>query len=185
LFDKFVLKTKGRKEKMMKKDSKTSIPLISFTSSRERWEPGKKKEKFFFLSDSYTRISLPKELPDSCYGVKIEEACHPPILPSDCLAVFSTTEGMPLKNIYAVGVQDEMPFVGKWILKERYEGIARVRRKVFMVPTPMHLPDSQVSPIAPCLHQTFLFKDFASPDKLRLIPVNKILWKHPLVYVHK
>jgi len=123
------------------------------------------------------------ELPDSCYAVKIEGACHSPFLPPDCLAVFSKTDATALENIYAVGVQEEFPFVGKWMQKETPGGSGR--RKVFMVPTPMHVPDSQISPIAPSLHQTLLFKDFANPDKLRVIPASKVLWKHPLVYVQK
>jgi hypothetical protein len=69
--------------------------------------------------------------------------------------------------------------------KETTDGSARGRRKVFMVPTPMHVPGSQVSPIAPSLHQALLFKDFSSPGKLRVFPASKILWKHPLVYVQK
>jgi hypothetical protein len=169
----------------MKNDSKISIPLVSFSSSRERWEPGDERGEKIFLSNSYTRISPPMELPDSCYGVKIEGACDSLFLPPGCLAVFSKTGATALENIYAVGVQEEFPFLGKWMQKETSEGSASSRRKVFMVPTPMHVPDSRVSPIAPSLHQAFLFKDFANPGKLRVIPVSKILWKHPLVYVQK
>jgi len=88
-----------------------------------------------------------------------------------------------LENIYAVGVQEELPFLGRWMQKESLEGSSR--RKVFMVPTPLHVPDSQTSPIAKSLHHVVLFKDLAGSGKLRLIPAGKILWKHPLVYVQK
>lgn len=169
----------------MKNDSKISIPLVSFSSSRERREPGTEKGENIFLSNSYTRISPPMELPDLCYGVRIEGNYNTSFLPPDCLAVFSKTDGNALENIYAVGVQDECPFLGKWMQKETPAGSAHGRRKVFMVPTPLHVPDSRVSPIAPSLHQVLLFKDFAGTGKLRLIPAGKILWKHPLVYVQK
>ncbi len=169
----------------MKNDSKISIPLVSFSSSRESRQPGAERGKKVFLSNNYTRISPPMELPDSCYGVRIEDACHTPFLPPGCLAVFSKTDGTALENIYAVGVQEEFPFLGKWMQKEIPEESAGSRRKVFMVPTPLHVPDSRISPIAPSLHHVLLFKDFSSSGKLRVIPASKILWKHPLVYVQK
>ena len=169
----------------MKKDSKTSIPLISFSSSRERWEPDTEKGESIFDSNNYTRISPSMELPGLCYGVRIEGDCHHPFLPQNCLAVFSKTEVTALENIYAVRVQGEYPFVGKWIQRETPERSLGGRRKVFMVPTPMHVPGSKVSPIAPSLHKTLFFKDFTIPDKLRVLPASKILWKHPLVYVQK
>ena len=125
------------------------------------------------------------KLPGLCYGVRIQSSCQIPLLPLGSLAVFSKTEGTALENIYAVGVQEEIPFIGKWMQKESLEESASTRRKVFMVPTPMHVPDSRISPIAQSLHHVLLFKDLASPEKLRLIPVSKILWKHPLVYVQK
>ena len=167
----------------MKNDSKISIPLVSFSSGREGWEPGPERGEKFFQSNDYTRISPPMKLPGLCYGVRIQSSCQIPLLPLGSLAVFSKTEGTALENIYAVGVQEEIPFIGKWMQKESLEGSASSRRKVFMVPTPLHIPDSKISPIAPSLHHVLLFKDLANPEKLRLIPASKILWKHPLVYV--
>tara|TARA_B100000686_G_C16597195_1_gene866673 strand:- start:536 stop:1045 length:510 start_codon:yes stop_codon:yes gene_type:complete len=169
----------------MKKASKTSIPLVSFSSSRERWEPDTERGENIFVYENYTRISPSMELPGLCYGVRIEGVCHHPLLPQNCLAVFSQTEVTAIENIFAVRVQGDFPFVGKWIQKETPEGSLGGRRKVFMVPTPMHVPGSQTSPIASSTHQTLLFKDFASPDKLKVLPVSKVLWKHPLVYVQK
>ncbi|MBC8286791.1 MAG: hypothetical protein H8E42_04875 [Nitrospinae bacterium] len=169
----------------MKNDSKILIPLISFSSSRERWEPGSERGENIFLSDSYTRISPPMELPDLCYGVRIEGACDTPFLPPGCLAVFSKTDGTALGNIYAVGVQAEFPFLGKWLQKETSAGSASGGRKVFMVPTPLHIPGSQTSPIAPSLHHVLLFKDIANSGNLKLVPAGKVLWKHRLVYVQK
>ena len=90
------------------------------------------------------------ELPGLCYGVKIESAFQTSLLPLDCLAVFSKTEGTALENIYAVGVQKELPFLGKWMQKESLDGGSR--RKVFMVPTPLHIQDSETSPNAQSLH---------------------------------
>ena len=116
------------------------------------------------------------ELPGLCYGVRIESGCQIPLLELGCLAVFSKTEGAALEDIYAVGVQEEIPFIGKWMQKESLEGSASSRRKVFMVPTPLHIPDSKISPIAPSLHHFLLFKDLANPKKLRLIPASKILY---------
>ena len=121
------------------------------------------------------------ELPDLCYGVQIESTYDTPILPLGCLAVFSKTEGIALEHIYAVVKQGELPFIGKWMQKET-SGVGN-ERKVFMVPTPMHVPDSRTSPIAPSLHHVLLFKDFANAGRLKLVPADKVLWKHRLVCV--
>jgi hypothetical protein len=167
----------------MKNDSKISIPLISFSSGQERWELGNENREEIIFSKNYTRISPPMELPDLCYGVRIEGACDTPFLPLGCLAVFSKSKGTALGNIYAVEVKGQFPFIGKWMQKETSEGGAGSRLKVFMVPTPIHVPDSQISPIAKSLHHFLLFKDFASPEKLRFVPANKVIWTHRLVYV--
>ena len=169
----------------MKKESKISIPLITFSSGRERWEPDNEKGEKIFLSKNYTRISPPMELPELCYGVRIDGICETSIFPLGCLAVFSKSEGDALENIYAIKVQGETPFLGKWIQKKTSESGAGSGRKVFMVPTPMHVPESRVSPIAPSLHHVLLFKNFDNGGKLRLTPSVKILWKHRLVYVQK
>ena len=91
----------------MKNDSEISIPLISFSSNQERWESSTNKGEKIFLSNSYTRISPSMELPDLCYGVRIEAACDTPFLPLGCLAIFSNSEGTALGNIYAAKVQGE------------------------------------------------------------------------------
>ena len=167
----------------MKNDSNILIPLISFSSSREGREPDHERGETFFQSSDYIRISPPMELPGMCYGVRIESSNQSSLLPSGSLAVFSQTEGTALEDIYAVGVQKEYPFLGKWMQKESSEGSSR--RKVFMVPTPLHIPGSKVSPIASSLHHVLLFKEFLGSGKLKLIQANKILWKHPLVYVQE
>ena len=176
---------RGIQKQAMTNESNISIPLISFSSGRERWEPDTEKGENIFLSKNYTRISPPMELPDLCYGVRIEGVSETSILPLGCLAVFSKTQGDALENTYAVKVKGEYPFLGKWIQKTTSEGSADRERKVFMVPTPMHVPESRVSPISPSLHHFLLFKDFANVGKLRLIPSVKVLWKDRLVYVQK
>ena len=169
----------------MKNDRAISIPLISFSSSRKWWESGHERGEKIFNNGNYTRISPPMKLPDLCYGVRIEGSCDTPILPLGCLAVFSNTKGVAFEDIYAVEVKGELPFLGKWIQKETSEEGEGNQRKVFMVPTPMHVPDSRISPIAPSLYRFLLFKDFENSGKLRLIPAGKVLWKHRLVYVQK
>ncbi len=118
-----------------------------------------------------------------CYAVRVESIYQSSLLPLDSLAVFSKSEEAALGNIYVVGVQEEIPFIGKWMQRESSKGNASSRRKVFMVPTPLHVPDSHISPIAESLHHVLLFKDLERSGRLRLIPAQKLIWKHPLVYV--
>ena len=169
----------------MNNDLNITIPLVSFSIVREGWEPGHERGEKFFQSDNYTRISTQMELPGICYAVKIEFVCQSLLLQQGSLAVFSKTQGTALEDIYVVGVQDEWPFLGKWMQKDSLEGAANKRRKVFMVPTPMHVPESRISPIAESLHHVLIFKELSGSGKLRLVPASKILWKHPMVYVQK
>ncbi|MBT5867852.1 MAG: hypothetical protein HOH38_03330 [Nitrospinaceae bacterium] len=165
----------------MKNDSTITIPLVVFSSSREGREPSLAKGEYVHNGSNYIRITPARELPKVCYGVRVESLCKSPLLPRGSLAVFSKSEGPALGNIYAVEVQNEIPFLGKWVQKESADDSDR--RKVFMVPTPLHVPSGKVSPIAPSLHHVLLFKDLENSGGLRLIPANKLVCKHPLVYV--
>jgi hypothetical protein len=167
----------------MKNDYTISIPLVSFSSSRKGRESGHERgEKILYLTN-YIRISPPMELPDNCYGVRIENENQSTFLVPGSLAVFSKNAGPALEKIFAVAVKNEFPFLGKLMKNESSGDGASTRRKVFMVPTPLHVPEDKVSPIADSLHHVLLIKDLKVAGKLKMISSEKILWKHPLVYV--
>ena len=167
----------------MENDPTISIPLVSFSSSREGRESGPERGEKIFYTSNCTRISPPMKLPDNCYGLRVEIQNELSKFDPGSLLVFSNEDVPALENIYAVAVKDEHPFLGKLMKTGSSSDGVVSRRKTFMVPTPLHVPEDKVSPIADSLHHVLMFKELISSGKTKLIPSNKILWKHPLVYV--
>jgi len=166
-----------------------SIPLIIFSAALPRWPLENKCPDW----DSFPSVNVDGHgLVEGCYGVKVEDESMTPVLEEDMVAVFSQTENMPaLMNIYSIGRKCEVPLVRKVVKNEipiaGEEDVSpagrRPRRKSFMTPTPLHIPDSLVSPIADSTHQTIFLKSLANPQKLVLVPKGNLLWMHPLVLI--
>ena len=173
----------------MTKGKTVSIPIIKFSTILPRW-PLKKNDPEW---DSFPLIRVNgHELPEGCYGVRIEEESMIPVLKPGMVAVFSQNGGtQALMNIFSIGRKGDGPLVRKVVKNEipatGKDGVSpaggRPRRKSFMTPTPLHIPGSRVSPIAESTHQTIFLKSLANPDKLTLVPGGNLLWMHPLVLI--
>ena len=166
-----------------------SIPLIKFSEALSRWP----LEKNGLEWDSFPSIRVNgHELAEGCYGVKIEDESMTSVLKAGMVAVFSQNDRTrALMNIYSIGRKDDVPLVRK-VVKNEIPVTEKVdispsernpRRKSFMTPTPLHIPDSRVSPIAESTHQTIFLKSLENPEKLILVPGGNLLWMHPLVLI--
>jgi len=160
-----------------------SIPLVSLSYDQERWEPGHEWGEEIFNNNNCIKISVPMELPDFSYAIRIEDSSLSSYFDINSIAIFCRDDIPPLDNIFRVGVKGESPFVGT-LLKNESAGMGS-RRKTFMTPTPLHIPESKASPIADSLHQTLMFKLLSESQKVRLVPQTNIDWRHPLVFVQK
>jgi len=52
-----------------------------------------------------------------------------------------------------------------------------------MTPTPLHIPDSQVSPIPDSAHEMIYLKGLNEHEGLRVVPLREVVWMHPLIIV--
>ena len=165
-----------------------SIPLIKFSETL-RWP----LEKNHLGKDFFPSIHVSGyELPEGCYGLRIEDESMIPVLKPGMVAVFSQNDRTSaLMNIYSIGRKNEGPLVRKVVKNEitaneksgAPSASLRPKRKSFMTPTPLHIPGSRVSPIAESTHQTIFLKGLANPKKLILVPGGNLLWRHPLVLI--
>ena len=173
----------------MTQDKIVSIPLIKFSATLLRWPLEKNGPDW----DSFPTIRVNgHELPEGCYGVRIEDGSMLPVLKSGMVAVFSQNDSTSaLMNIYSIGRKGDVPLVQKMVKNEiptnEKEGVSpaggRPRRKSFMTPTPLHIPDRRVSPIAESTHQTIFFQSLANPEKLTHVCGAHSLSLHHLVLI--
>lgn len=160
-------------------------------------ESGKTREGLQRVSE----IDLPLEegLPESSYAIKIEEGAMVPMLKKTDIAVFDSL-GDPnkaIRNVFIIGVQNQPPQVRMVVKNEAGMDPANFlkpatgsstsyinkRRKSFMTPTPLHIPESRVSPIPGSAHEMVYLKSIR-PERLSVVPVKNVLWMHPLIYIH-
>ncbi len=167
----------------MKNPMLITIPLISLSFDRERWEPDHEWEEKIFNNKNYIKVSAPTKLPDSSYGVEIKDSTMSKYLDKNTIAIFSKSNSPARENIYMVGLKRKPPFVGK-LLKNESETEGQ-GRKTFMTPTPLHIPESKTSPIADSLHHTLIFKVLSQPQGTRFVQQSNIIWMHPLIFVQK
>jgi len=167
----------------MKNPQLTTIPLISLSFSQERWEPGYEWEEKIFNSKNYIKILVPTELPAYSYGIEIKDSSLSCYFGVNTIAIFSKKDSPAKENIFLVGLKNKPPFVGK-LLKNESE-VEGQGRKTFMTPTPLHIPESKVSPIADSLHHNLIFKVLSNPPGTRFVVQSSIVWKHPLIFVQK
>lgn len=121
-----------------------------------------------------------------------------PVLPSGVTGIFASAgEGPARENIYLIGIREKPPVIRKVVKndisasdeinkKGKEEGLStgiRGKRKSFMATTPLHIPDSQVSPIPGSTHRMIFFRDLKEPGKLKAVAAKDILWMHPLICV--
>lgn len=138
-------------------------------------------------------------LPGTCYALKMEDDAAAPDLPQGRIGVFCRErDGLAaLHQVYLVQIRDERPRVHKLLKSDpehnrKSSGLQdpsatparlRQRRKSFMTPTPLHLPESRVSPIPDSAHAMIYLKSPEAGGPMRVVPSRDVLWMHPLVYI--
>jgi hypothetical protein len=165
---------------MSARDSGRTIAVIRFSSLageditrfREEWLDGNTMPS--------SQMKIPGELPDRCYGVSISDDSMVPVLRQGATAIFSDCERLAKENIYCVGRKGQVPVIRKLV---KNDGPVSPRRKSFMTPTPLHIPESKISPIADSTHRMLMLKSLAGDDPLLIIPAEQVIWMHPLVAV--
>ena len=52
-----------------------------------------------------------------------------------------------------------------------------------MTPTPLHIPESRVSPIPDSAHEMIYLKGLNENEALKVVPLREVVWMHPLIAV--
>jgi hypothetical protein len=133
---------------------------------------------------SEVEIARSRSLPESCYALEM-----PNILGESIgLGVFGPGKDVAaLNDIYALGLKGQKPLVCKLIKSDAQTGSsysrAKNHRKSFMTPTPLHIPESQVSPIPDSAHEMIYLKSLSDKEALKVVPMRDVVWMHPLISV--
>jgi len=147
---------------------------------------------------SEVEIPVSQVLPEHCYAMEVPNIVRESISATDSLGIFSFGQDeIALNGMYALGLAGREPVVYKVIktdartdpssLGETSQSISstgtRGNRKSFMTPTPLHIPDSQVSPIPDSAHEMIYLKDLSENETLKVVPLRDVAWMHPLIVV--
>ncbi|MGP0564517.1 MULTISPECIES: hypothetical protein [unclassified Nitrospina] len=138
-------------------------------------------------------------LPGECYALKMEDDAAEPHVLAGSIGVFSRqSDGVAaLHQIYLVQIKNERPLVCKLVKSDMAihrrasdpgatsstPDRLRQRRKSFMTPTPLHIPDSRISPIPDSAHEMVYLKNPEEGEPMLVVPGRDLLWMHPLVFI--
>ncbi len=147
---------------------------------------------------SEVEISVSQGLPEPCYALELPDIVKESVGPGKPLGIFGPgKDGAALNDIYALGLTGQEPLVCKVIKNDARSGSSnrgepsqtisssrvRNRRKSFMTPTPLHIPESRVSPIPDSAHEMVYLKDLSENEALKVVPLQDVVWMHPLISV--
>jgi hypothetical protein len=169
------------------------IPLLGISEKIEQ-EPQARELPLGLKHISEVEIAMSRSLPESCYALEM-----PNILGESIgLGVFGPGKDVAaLNDIYALGLKGQKPLVCKVIKNDAQAGSSRQggpsqdfsasrsknHRKSFMTPTPLHIPESQVSPIPDSAHEMIYLKSLSGKEALKVVPMRDVVWMHPLISV--
>ncbi len=173
------------------------IPLVSF-SVRESAEIFDANGNLLSV-ESTVKVLAEVKLSGKCYAVKVVDRSMTPHLEPGKVALFGEANNTPaLHNIFSIGVKNGNPLIRKILKNESGVGGQNLdshktgnnpptsrRTKSFMTPTPLHMPDSTVSPIPDSAHKMVLLCKTGGAGGASAVPANEILWMHPLLYILK
>ena len=145
-------------------------------------------------------ISLSQSLPEYYYALELPNIVGVSVGSGETLGLFGHGAGTEaLDDIFALGLAGQEPLICKVIKNDARSGSsgqegapqsispsrAQNRRKSFMTPTPLHIPDSRVSPIPDSAHEMIYLKNLSEAEALKVVFLKEVVWMHPLVLVVK
>ena len=128
-------------------------------------------------------LAVGRALPEECYALDIVKKS---VKGGTALGIFGPGPDLKAQDqIYAVGLAGREPLICTLVKDESQPGSARgnPRRKSFMTPTPLHIPESRVSPIPDSAHQRIYLKPLGDNASLIVLPLESVIWMHPLILV--
>ncbi len=147
---------------------------------------------------SVVEINIPESVSDQDYALEIANIIGEPAGSGRSLGIFAREKDIPaMRDVYALGLKGQVPLVCKVIkndarpgslnqkesLQSKSTSRPKNRKKSFMTPTPLHIPESQVSPIPDSTHEMIYFKELSKNGAVKVLPVHNVVWMHPLKFV--
>ena len=147
---------------------------------------------------SEVEISLPQSVSNQGYALDMPNIAGESVGAGRSLGIFGPEKDISaMKDIYALGLKGQEPLVCKVIKNDAQPGSfnqggspqakstsrSKHRRKSFMTPTPLHIPESQVSPIPDSTHEMIYLKSLGKNEAVKVVPLQDVVWMHPLITV--
>ena len=135
---------------------------------------------------SEVEISLTQKLPGSSYAQEVPNIFGN--FPATVLGIFGFKKDVTaLNDVYALGISGEEPCVCRVVKSDAKadspDSNVKYRRNSFMTPTPLHIPESKVSPIPNSSHGMIYLKNLNDKEGLKVVPLKDVVWMHPLITV--
>jgi len=164
------------------------IPLLGISGKVKQEEAQTKELPQGLKRISEVEISISQSLPEACYALEIPNFLKESGKPGMAMGIFGFEKDIAaLNDIHAFGLEGQEPFVCKVIKSDAQAGSpnlhAKNSRKSFMTPTPLHIPESRISPIPDSSHEMIYLKGLNDKEALKVIPLREVVWMHPLVSV--
>jgi len=136
---------------------------------------------------SNIKVKVDGELPASCFIVELPDKVREMLEHSPRFGVLGPADSRPaLENVYLLGERGKTAAFCRLVKKDASSGTPRLTvrpRKSFMTPTPLHIPESRVSPIPESTHEMIYVQKIGSSESLKVIPVREVAWMYPLIHV--
>lgn len=143
-------------------------------------------------------VSIPQSVSNQGYALEMPNIVDESVEAGRSLGIFGPEKEISaMKDIYALGLKGQEPLICKVIKNDAQSGSfnqgespqakpssrSKNRRKSFMTPTPLHIPESQVSPIPDSTHEMIYLKGLGKNEAVKVIPLKDVVWMHPLISV--
>ena len=162
------------------------LPLMRIAGTVGKFEPGGNVHSGLRLM-SEINGSLEQVLPKGCYVLELPNNIEEFANQKGMLGIFEPGEGSDAPyDIHLLGLEGKAASLYKVVKNESQPSAPSSMnrdRKSFMTPTPLHIPDSRVSPIPDSAHEMIYLKELSKNARLKVVPLNEVAWMHRLILV--
>ena len=134
---------------------------------------------------SEVQVFIHQCVPNQGYALDMPNIVDKSVEAGRSLGIFGPGKDISaMKDIYALGLMGQEPLICKVIKNDAQPGSSnqgespqakstsrsKNRRKSFMTPTPLHIPESQVSPIPDSTHEMIYLKSLGKNEAVKVVP---------------
>lgn len=132
---------------------------------------------------------VPQMVPTPCFVLELPDKIEKSVEPGKKMGIFGPEgDASSLNDIYLLGVRGRPAGLCRLVKRDSPSGTTNRGnrpRKSFMTPTPLHIPESRVSPIPESSHEMIYIREFSGDESVKVIPLREVVWMHPLIHVRE